>query len=191
MTNDQAPMTNKCMTTQEMLAIPGRHARRWLIEGQLRQKPRILHDRYHSRTLARLSFWLEEWNQEQSIQKGLVIGGEAGIRLHRDPDTRLGVDLAVVSREIAERPSDLDVIEGAPTLVIEILSPDDTKRDLHEKVSAALKYGTKLFWLADPVAITITAHETGKQPVLYNRDHEVSGDPYLPGLRVPVRELLF
>lgn len=42
------------MTTEEMLALPENGVERWLIRGQLREKPMALRNRWHSRVLMRL-----------------------------------------------------------------------------------------------------------------------------------------
>ena len=80
--------------------------------------------------------------------------------------------------------------EGAPLLAVEVLSPNDTQQQTSEKVRKYLDAGTKLVWVIDPEYPTVTVHEAGKLPVLYNSRQKVAGDPYLPGLVLPVAELL-
>lgn len=79
------------------------------------------------------------------------------------------------------------LFDGPPLLAVEILSPNDTYEQISEKVKKYLQSGTKLVWVVDPDYSTVTVHESGCEPVLYNRDHELTGGSYLPGFRMPVR----
>lgn len=179
------------MTTQELLALPENGVERWLIDGELREKPMTVRNRFHSRTMITLGYFLEHWNRQQPLPRGEVVGGEAGFRLARTPDSTVGVDVAYAPPELAAQEVEgTRLFDGPPLLAVEILSPNDTHEQIVEKVKKYLDCGTKLVWVVDPDYPTVTVHEAGREPVLYNREHEVSGDPYLPGLRVPVKELL-
>src|SRR5262245_28587052 len=83
------------MTTEEMLALPGKKVDRELIGGRLRERPVTFHDRWHSQTLARLGHLLVSWLEKQSEPRGDALIG-AGFRLHRDPDTSVWIDLTYV-----------------------------------------------------------------------------------------------
>ena len=69
------------------------------------------------------------------------------VRLDMDDRTILQPDVLVVCRRdqvIARR------IEGAPDLVIEILSPSTRKKDLHIKAGKYARAGVRELWLVDP-----------------------------------------
>jgi Uma2 family endonuclease len=44
-------------------------------------------------------------------------------------------------------------------------------------------------WVVHPYDQTVTVHRAGELPALFNIEQELSGDPHLPGLRVPVARL--
>jgi Uma2 family endonuclease len=179
------------MTTQELLALPENGVERWLIDGELREKPMTVRNRFHSSVMSVLSYFLVHWNRNQPVPRGEVVSGEAGFRLARTPDSTVGVDVAYAPPELSSLEVEgTKLFDGPPLLAVEILSPNDTQEQVFEKVKKYLDSGTKLVWVVDPDYPTVTVHEAGREPVLYNREHEVSGDPYLPGLRVPVKELL-
>ena len=71
---------------------------------------------------------------------------------------------------------------------MEILSPSDTIEDVGQKVALYLEAGS-VVWEANPDYRTILVHRPGHQPQLFNADQELSGDPYLPGFRVAVKEI--
>src|SRR5262245_20137524 len=111
------------MTTEEMLALPGNGVDRELIRGRLREKPMTMRNRRHSRVEIRVGTVLENWRETQPEPRGQVVGGEAGFRLRRDPDSSVGIDVAYVSAEVAAREPDAAFFEGPPVLAVEILSP--------------------------------------------------------------------
>lgn len=148
-------------------------------------------NRFHSRITATISYFIEHWNRQQKAIRGEVASGEAGFRLTRKPDTTVGVDVAYVSWDVARMEvDDTTLYDGPPLLAVEILSPNDTLQETNEKIRKYLEAGTKLVWVIDPQYPTVMVHESGKLPVLYNRDQVVSADPYLPGFKLPVAELL-
>src|SRR6266550_2206960 len=105
------------MTTEEMLALPDNGMERDLIGGRLRERPVTIRDRGHSRATVRLGHLLELWLEQQPEPRGEVVGGEAGFRLQRDPDTSVGIDVAYVSAEVARNtPESFPYIEGPPVL---------------------------------------------------------------------------
>ena len=177
------------MTTEQLLAMPEDGMDRELVRGQLREKPMTRRNRRHSRSGSRFAYFLELWLDTQPPPRGEVLVGEAGIWLTRDPDTTVGVDVCFISAETARKtPDDARLIEGAPVLVIEILSPSDTNEAIWEKIAGYLNGGVKLVWIADPAFRTITVYRGDAEPELFNASQEVSGDPCMPGLRIPVAE---
>ena len=46
------------MTTEKMLSLPSNGVERWLICGQLREKPMTVRSRWHSRIMARVAYFL-------------------------------------------------------------------------------------------------------------------------------------
>lgn len=85
-------------------------------------------------------------------------------------------------------------IQGAPDLVIEILSPGTRKIDEVVKLDLYEHSGVGEYWLADPEGRTVTVHrlEGGR----FRRIAELSAagsdaltTPLLPGLRVALAEL--
>src|SRR5258707_10626764 len=98
-----ATVATKLMTTEEMLALPENGVERWLVRGQLREKPMTYRNRWHSRIMVRVAKLLDNWLDRQPEPRGQVLCGEAGVRLQRDPDTTFGVDVVYVSAETAAR----------------------------------------------------------------------------------------
>lgn len=179
--------TRQFTTTEELLAMPRNGVERWLIRGLLREKPMTYRNRWHSRLSARIAQLLGNWLDQQPEPRGEIFDGEAGCMLHRDPDSTVGIDVVYVSPELAARnPEDTTLIDGIPTLVVEILSPSDREDEINEKLDEYLEVGVPLVWLVDPHDETVTVYQPGAAPVLFNIGQELLGDSYLPGLRIPV-----
>jgi Uma2 family endonuclease len=182
------------MTTEELLALPEDGTDRWLIAGELRERPRegsmSYRNRFYSRVMTRVAKFLDNWLDEQTEPRGQVLTGDAGVRLQRDPDTTFGVDVVYVSYEVISRQTaDSTTIDGIPTLAVEILSPRDTIEDVNEKVDADLAAQVPIVWIIDPHRRTVTVHKPGAEPELFNIRGELSAEPHLPGFRVAVTRL--
>lgn len=185
-----AAPTVTLMTAEEFLALPDDGVERWLINGELREVGMTKRNRLHSRTMILLGTALENWLRTQPPPRGEVLAGDAGVILSRDPDCTVGIDVAYVSAEVLSHlESASALVEGLPVLAAEILSPSDTQERIHEKLHTYLEAGVPLIWILDPVDWTVRVYRPDAAPELFNARHELSGDPELPGFRVPVARL--
>jgi Uma2 family endonuclease len=180
----------KLMTTEEMLALPDDGKRRWLIDGQLRECPMTVRNRFHSRVMARVAQHLNNWLDSRPEPRGQVVCGEAGIILARDPDVTMGVDAAYISPEVAAaQPAATMLVVGVPVLVVEILSPSDTLEGLSERRAAYRRARVPLAWFIDVDQQMVSVYRDGARPAFLDGDAELSGEPHMPGLRIPVHSL--
>jgi Uma2 family endonuclease len=178
------------VTTEELLALPDDGMERWLIRGELREKPMTKRNRWHARVEARIAHLLLSWLEQQPEPRGEVLSGEAGIRLRRNPDTTFGIDVIYVSAELAARnPADTTLIDGPPVLAVEVLSPSDTEEEINEKVEELLQGGVALVWLVDTHFETVQVFRPGAPPEMFNVRQELSAEPHLPGFRVRVAQI--
>jgi Uma2 family endonuclease len=123
------------MITEELLAMPRNGMERYLLRGQLREKPRTARGRPHTRTLSFVVFELMKWRATQSEPRGEILSGDAGFRILRDPDTTVGIDIAYISAELAAgTPANARLIDGPSIVAVEILSPSNNWDEVSEKV---------------------------------------------------------
>ncbi len=178
------------MTTEELLALPDDGTERWLIAGELRERPMTVRNRFHSRILVRVAKFLDNWLDEQPEPRGQVLGGEAGFRILHDPDTTVGIDVVYVPHDVAVRQNDeTTLVDGVPTLAVEILSPSDKLEDINEKITTYRNAGVPLVWILDPYDRTVKVYRPDARPELFNDGQDLTAEPHLPGFRVPVRRL--
>jgi Uma2 family endonuclease len=178
------------MTTEQLLALPDDGRERWLIRGELREGGMTRRNRGHSRVEGKIAHLLHKWMESRPEPRGEVLVGEAGVRLRRNPDTMVGVDVAYLSPQTAEaNPHDDRLIDGVPVLVVEILSPSDKEEDVDEKVRSYLEAGVGLVWVVKVTFRTITVYRGDAEPVLFNATQTISGEPHLPGFAVAVKDV--
>ncbi|SRR5579871_832638 len=178
------------ITTEELLALPDNGMERWLIAGELKERPMTVRNRYHSRTMICVGTELELWRRQQQTPRGQVLGGEVGVRLSRDPDTTVGVDVVYLSEVvIVHQTQETTLIDGVPTLAVEILSPNDTIEEIHERIRVYQSAGVPLVWVLNPYDRIVMVYRLNAEPESFNVHEELSGEPELSGFCVPVARL--
>lgn len=186
----------KLMTAEEFLALPDDGVERWLIRGQLRESHpdregngMTKRNRVHSRVLIRIGHLLESWLERQPEPRGQVVGGEAGFILRHDPDSTAGIDVAYVAADtIAIQNDETTLFDGPPVLVVEIQSPNNTVKEVTEKVREYLACGVKQVWVVDPYFQTVTVHRPSAAVRSLDATGTLAGDPELPGFSCPVAD---
>ena len=69
----------------------------------------------------------------------------------------------------------------APDFLIEVRSPHDRLRTLHEKMEEYLANGVQLAWLIDPPKRTVTIYRPGKPPEAIENPASVTGEGPVAG----------
>jgi Uma2 family endonuclease len=182
-------MSPRTMTTEELLLLPEDGIDRELIRGQLIEKAWSPRSRWHGISEASVAHFLQSWLERQPKPHGQVVGGEAGFRLRRNPDSTVGIDVAFVSAEVAANEPDAPYFEGAPVLAVEILSPSDKREEIDEKVELYLETGVAIVWVVNPRFRTVVVFRTHAAPEMFNEHQELTAEPHLPGFRISVARL--
>jgi len=174
---------------------------RYVLDGELRENPSGAIDSetgdlmpvrniQHSLATTATGGELRNWLRTFPLPRSQVLSGDAGLRLSLDPERTFGVDVMVVSAEVlAAQTGESTIVEGVPTLCVEILSPSEVIERIDEKTDAYLAAGVPLVWLLDLHDKSVTVYSPGSEPIFFNRLMEISGEPHLPGFRVPVSNL--
>lgn len=107
----------------------------------------------------KLQYRLVELLQPFAKSKGIV-ASEVPFRALPEYDLR-GADVAFVSQARWDATADDDNLRGSPELVIEVLSPSNTKSAIREKAALCLSTGAEEFWVVDPKrkSISITRRD--------------------------------
>jgi Uma2 family endonuclease len=112
---------------------------------------------------------------------------ESGLIIRDDPATVRGPDVAYYVRP----PEDIglrDWYRTPPLIAVEIRSPDNSNRDVKNKVDEYLAAGVGYVWTIDPDEEMLRVHRRGKNPVSYDLDDTLAVDE-MPGFELSIAEL--
>ena len=139
--------TTRLMTAEELLKMPDDGRRYELIAGELREVAPAGDE--HGSLVTILTALL--YDHVRTNRLGVVRAGEPGYQLARDPDTVRGADVAFISRERVQATGVVPGYhEGAPDLVVKVISPHDLYTDVEDKVAMWLHYGSRMVIVVKP-----------------------------------------
>jgi Uma2 family endonuclease len=138
----------------EYTLLPDDGNRYEILEGELTMTPAPTTN--HQEISKRLEFLLFALEQ-----KGIGKVYDAPVDVITDFKTIFQPDLCFVLEENYQIITE-ENIQGAPDLIIEILSPSTSFKDLGVKKDLYEKYGVKEYWIVDPTAKSIAVYESRK-----------------------------
>jgi Uma2 family endonuclease len=80
--------------------------------------------------------------------------------------------------------------EGAPTLAVEVVSPNDRADDIHDRVQDYLDAGSRQVWVLWPRQRSVSVHRPDADTRELGPDATLDGGDILPGFTVRVGDLL-
>ena len=137
------------LTYEEYLKTPEIKARYDIVDGVMTIAPTPTVA--HQRILGQLLFQLHDFASERQL--GEVLFAPVDVIISREPLRTRQPDLLFVSNERASILG--DQVEGPPDLVVEILSPSNTRSDLEAKLSDYATLGVSECWLVSPEARSV------------------------------------
>ena len=146
------------MTYEEYLEGPEIKGRFDIIDGVLIMAPSPT--RKHQEILGQLYHLLRNFLDENHVGNAFI--APLDVIVERDPLKTRQPDLLFVSNARSEILQ--DIVEGAPDLVVEILSPSNSRADIQEKLDDYAGLGVSECWLVSPEGRTVevlTAAEGG------------------------------
>ena len=172
-------------TEKDVITINDRENRLYeLTDGVLVEKIMGVQESFLAILLARL---LGDFAAKGDL--GFVLGADGMARLApglvRIPDVSFVSWQRVPNRRIPRVP----MLNFAPDLAVEILSPSNTAREMTRKLQDYFTAGVRLVWHVDPAARTVEVFTAADQSTLLREDQELRGDPVLPGFVLPIRDL--
>jgi|SRR5215472_3204962 len=140
--------TPKVLTYEEWLKLPEAEGIEEVVNGEIRKMPpnKIL----HADTVENLANLLKAAVDRDSIQ---VRVSTFGLVIRRDPLTTRVPDIAAFVRDnVVEHDG---YIHSAPELVIEVLSPANTRAEREEKIKDYASLGVPEVWVVSPEARSV------------------------------------
>jgi len=172
-------------TVEDVWRVSHEGQRCELVEGDLRlMEPSSFE---HGRVAATAGVLLGVHVRQAGI--GVTLGAETGFVLARDPDTVRAPDAAFVSRARAEAVGHADKYwPGAPDFAVEVISPNDSFREVEEKALGWLAAGTTVVLVLDPSRRSATVYRGEGNVRQYDGERELDLGDAVPGWRVGVAE---
>ncbi len=171
------------LTYEDLEQLPDDGKRYEILDGRLIEltSPSVA----HQRVLRRLLRWLDHFVTEHDL--GEVFSAPLDVRLA--PHNIVQPDLVFVSYAsfgvVQDRP-----IEGAPDLLVEILSPSTRERDQGQKLEIYARHGVREYWTVDTDNQTLTVFalvDHGYEAV--TQDDGIARSAVLPGLTIDLAAL--
>ncbi|HEX7175925.1 MAG TPA: Uma2 family endonuclease [Pyrinomonadaceae bacterium] len=178
--------TTQLTTAEELLKLPRGRFRYELVNGELRQMSPA--GQNHGKIAARLTVALGQHVEEKNL--GEVYAAETGFKLRTSPDTVRAPDASFVARTRADEVGESKgYFPGPPDLAVEVVSPDDTVREVEEKVAEWLEYGTRLVWVVSPKLHAVTVYRSLTDIETLTENDALDGETVVPGFSYPVAKL--
>lgn len=157
------------------------------VRGRALQKVSPTYD--HSRLQALLAIAFTPWAEDGSHGR---VGTEWRFRVAPPGAVvrPLVPDVGYLSYDALPADAPRDVVQvplGAPTVAVEILSPDDRRADVEHKIATYLAAGTAAVIVVDPHRETFAVHDRDGVRVL--RAGDTLTHPALPGFSLDVEAL--
>ncbi len=84
---------------------------------------------------------------------------------------------------------DGDFIPVVPDLAVEVVSPNDTAREVYAKVREYLRGGVRVVWLVYPDEAEVHVRTAAGDDRTLTRDDTLTADPVVPGFALPLSDL--
>ena len=170
----------KLLTADDLLRLDSQGVRGELIRGVFHEI--MSSGLEHGEIAAKLTILLGTFIMPRRL--GRLATSDVGVWLERDPD--------IAYFSAARLPTDVRITgyaEVPPDLVVEIVSPSDTRREVRDKAPMWLRYGVALVWVVQPDTRTVEVYESGRAVVTHTEQDTLDGAAVLPGFTCPISDL--
>jgi len=162
-----------------------------LVEGEIIEMPPpgLIHGKITMEFGARLFIYAKEHNLGQvfAAETGFIV--EPATDEH-PRDTVRGADVSFIRKErIPEGGFDDAWGDFPPDLVVEVMSKNDTQKQVLEKVGEYLDAGVRLIWVARPKDKTVTIYRLNGEIEQLHVDGTLDGEDILPGFDCSVSDI--
>src|SRR4051794_3912958 len=140
------------MTAEELLQLPDDGMRHELVRGELRTMSPTGSD--HGYATGEIAHSLGAYVKSRRL--GVMVTGDMGFRISRQPDTVRAPDVAFIRADRVVRGRGF--YEGPPDVAFEVISPNDRSSEVKEKTADWLSAGTRAVVLVDPQHETVRIH---------------------------------
>lgn len=181
-------ITHKSLLTAEeffLLSSPGDGSRQELVRGEVitMPPPGGLHGVTCSKIVRKIGAFIDEG------PGGTLACNDTGFITDRGPDSVRGPDISYWTKErLREVP--VGYIEVPPDLIVEVLSPSNTSKQINSKLKEYFLRKVPVVWVVAPEDRTLTIYRTPEEGRLLHENAVVTSEEVLSGFSCRVSELL-
>lgn len=175
------------LTYEDYLGFPDDGKRHEIVDGEHFVNPAPF--TAHQRIAADLFYLLRRHLADSDAGEVLF----APVDVVLSPVDVVQPDLLFVSRENLSALGERN-LEGAPDLVVEILSDSTRRLDEITKRDLYARNGVREYWVVDPILETVKVYRAGEAgfervALLHAEEDDRLSTPLLPGLEIPLTEI--
>lgn len=158
-----------------------------IVDGELVMSPK--NNWFHGRICTRLLFAIETFNRAHRL--GAVLDSSTGFwmfnRNCRAPDVSFVPKARLTA--LGFKPNEKRFFPGAPDLAVEVLSENNTRAEIDQRLKDFFASGTRLSWVIDPEAQRVEVCHSPTQRQLIGSGGLLEGEDVLPGFKYPIADL--
>ena len=176
----------KLITADELLTLYSKGVRGELIRGELCET--MPSGGRHGEVVVLACLALGNFIVPRRL--GRLAASDSGVLLERDPDTVREPDIAFISAE--RLPLDVEVsgyYEVVPDLIVEVVSPSDSAREVMDKALMWLSFGARMVWAVNPQSRSVDVYRPGERTLTLTQDDTLDGLDVVPGFVCPVGDI--
>ena len=171
------------LTADDLLRLSAEGVRGELVRGVLHETMAAGHR--HGKIVVNIVTKLGNFVGPRKL--GTLVASDSSVCLERDPDTVREPDVAFTSAEKIPLDAEIDgYAEVVPDLVVEIVSPSDSRRWARARAQMWLGHGAPLVWIVHPDTRTIDVYRPGAATSTLYEEDSLDGHDILPGFTCPV-----
>jgi Uma2 family endonuclease len=178
----------KAWTEAELEALPEDGYLHEVVNGELVMSPK--NNWFHGRICTRLLFAIETFNRAHRL--GAVPDSSTGFwmfnRNCRAPDVSFVPKARLATHGF--KPNEKRFFPGAPDLAVEVLSENNTRAEMDERLKDFFASGTQIAWVIDPEKQHVEICHSPTRRELVGSGGFLDGEQLLPGFRFPIAGLI-
>lgn len=179
--------TGKTWTEAELQALPKDGCNHEVVNGALVMSPK--NNLQHEQICLRLIVALENFNRIHRL--GAVFGSSMGFWMSNR--NCHAPDISFIPKDRLLRlgftPATKTFFPGAPDLAVEVLSPNNTRAEIDERLRDFFSSGTQIAWIIHPDDQFVEICHSPVQRQLLGVGASLSGEDLLPGFSFPIAGL--
>jgi Uma2 family endonuclease len=174
----------KVWTQAEIEALPDDGYNYEVVNGELAMSPKNNFE--HENLCARLFLELANFNRTHRL--GAVLGSNLGCWMQNRNCRAPDISKARL-QQLGFKPSTRKFLPGAPDLVVEIVSPSNTRHEIDDRLKDFFASGAHLAWVIHPQEQFVEVCHSPTDRQMLGPEGLLDGEHLLPGFRYRLADL--